>query len=45
VSPVTGMKPPTREQARDRILTDHELRWLGRRARPAPGRSDRWCGF
>jgi integrase len=24
------MKPPTREQARDRILTDHELRWLGR---------------
>lgn len=30
MSPVTGMKPPTREQARDRILTDHELRWLGR---------------
>jgi integrase len=27
---VTGMKPPTREQARDRILTDHELRRLGR---------------
>jgi integrase len=29
-SPVTGMKPPSREQARDRVLTDDELRWLWR---------------
>ena len=29
-SPVTGMKPPAREQARDRVLTDDELRWLWR---------------
>jgi len=29
-SPVTGMKSPTREQARDRVLTDDELRWLWR---------------
>ena len=27
-SPVTGMKPPTKEQARDRVLSDDELRWL-----------------
>lgn len=30
MSPVTGMKPPTRASPRSRILTDHELRWLGR---------------
>ena len=29
-SPVTGMKPPARERARDRALTDDELRWLWR---------------
>jgi integrase len=29
-SPLTGMKPPTREQARDRFLNDDELRWLWR---------------
>ena len=28
VSPATGMKLPAREQARDRVLTDDELRWL-----------------
>ncbi len=27
-SPITGMKPPTKEQARDRALGDDELRWL-----------------
>jgi hypothetical protein len=27
-SPITGMKPPTKERARDRVLTDGELRWL-----------------
>jgi integrase len=27
-SPVTGMKPPTKEQARDRALSDDEIRWL-----------------
>jgi integrase len=27
-SPVAGMKPPTRERARDRALTDDEVRWL-----------------
>ncbi|MEY3623284.1 MAG: hypothetical protein RLZZ407_843 [Pseudomonadota bacterium] len=26
VSPMTGMKPPTKEQARDRVLTDDEIR-------------------
>ena len=30
VSPVTGMKPPAREQPRDRVLTDDEVRWLWR---------------
>jgi integrase len=30
VSPVTGMKLPARERARDRALTDDELRWLWR---------------
>ena len=29
-SPLTGMKPPAKEQARDRVLTDDELRWLWR---------------
>jgi integrase len=28
VSPVAGMKRPTQEQARDRVLTDDEIRWL-----------------
>ena len=28
VSPITGMRPPTKEHARDRALTDDELRWL-----------------
>ncbi len=28
VSPLTGMKAPTRERARDRVLTDDEIRWL-----------------
>jgi integrase len=28
VSPVARMKLPTREQARDRVLSDDELRWL-----------------
>src|SRR5262249_36173442 len=28
VSPVAGMKLPTAEQARDRLLSDDELRWL-----------------
>jgi integrase len=27
-SPVEGMKPPTKEQARDRALTDEEIRWF-----------------
>jgi integrase len=27
-SPVARMKPPTQEQARDRVLSDDELRWL-----------------
>jgi integrase len=27
-SPVTGMKPPTKEQPRDRALSDDEIRWL-----------------
>ena len=30
VSPVARMKPPTQEQARDRVLSDDELRWLWR---------------
>jgi integrase len=29
-SPLTGMKLPTREQTRDRVLNDDELRWLWR---------------
>jgi integrase len=29
-SPVAGMKPPTKEHPRDRVLTDDELRWLWR---------------
>ena len=28
VSPIEGMKPPTREQARDRALTDDEISWF-----------------
>ena len=28
VSPITGMRPPTKEHARDRALTDDELRWF-----------------
>jgi integrase len=28
LSPVTGMRPPTKEYSRDRALTDDELRWL-----------------
>ena len=27
-SPIMGMKPPTKERARDRALTDDELRWF-----------------
>jgi integrase len=27
-SPITGMKPPTKERARDRALTDDEIRWF-----------------
>lgn len=27
-SPVAGMKPPTKERARDRALTDDEVRWF-----------------
>ena len=27
-SPVAGMKPPTKERPRDRVLSDDELRWL-----------------
>ncbi len=27
-SPVDGMKPPTREQSRDRALSDDEIRWF-----------------
>lgn len=27
-SPVEGLKPPTKEQARDRALSDDEIRWL-----------------
>ena len=30
VSPVTGMKPPTKERPRDRVLSDDEIRWLWR---------------
>jgi integrase len=29
-SPVAGMKPPTKERPRDRVLSDDELRWLWR---------------
>jgi len=29
-SPIMGMKPPTKERARDRALTDDELRWFWR---------------
>jgi hypothetical protein len=32
VSPLTGMKPPSRETARDRTLSDDEVRWLWRAA-------------
>ena len=28
VSPIAGMKPPTKEQARDRALSDDEIRWF-----------------
>jgi integrase len=28
LSPITGMRAPTKEHARDRALTDDELRWL-----------------
>jgi integrase len=28
VSPVEGLKPPTKEQARDRALSDDEIRWF-----------------
>ncbi|HEV2550807.1 MAG TPA: integrase arm-type DNA-binding domain-containing protein [Stellaceae bacterium] len=28
VSPVAGMKPPTKERPRDRVLSDDEIRWL-----------------
>jgi integrase len=28
VSPMNGMKPPTKEVERDRVLTDDELRWF-----------------
>jgi integrase len=28
LSPITGMRPPTKEYARDRALTDDELRWF-----------------
>src|SRR5258708_1292639 len=28
VSPIAEMEPPTQERARDRVLTDDELRWL-----------------
>lgn len=27
-SPVAGMRPPTKEQPRDRVLSDDEIRWL-----------------
>jgi len=27
-SPIEGLKPPTKEQARDRALTDDEIRWF-----------------
>jgi integrase len=27
-SPIVGIKPPTREQERDRVLSDDELRWF-----------------
>jgi len=27
-SPVEGLKPPTKEQARDRVLSDDEIRWF-----------------
>jgi integrase len=27
-SPIAGMKPPTKERPRDRVLSDDELRWL-----------------
>jgi integrase len=30
VSPVAGMKPPTKEHPRDRVLGDDEIRWLWR---------------
>jgi integrase len=30
VSPLAGMKPPTKERPRDRALSDDELRWLWR---------------
>jgi integrase len=29
-SPIIGMKPPTKERARDRTLTDDEIRWFWR---------------
>ena len=29
-SPIAGMKPPTKERPRDRVLNDDELRWLWR---------------
>jgi integrase len=29
-SPLAGMKPPTKERPRDRVLSDDELRWLWR---------------
>jgi integrase len=27
-SPVTGLKPPTKERSRDRVLSDDEIRWF-----------------
>jgi integrase len=40
-SPVSGMKSPTRETARDRVLSDDEVRWLWRAASDA---GDNWVG-
>jgi integrase len=31
-SPVEGLKPPTKERARDRVLSDEEIQWLWRAA-------------
>jgi integrase len=40
-SPLTGMRPPTKESTRDRVLDDDEIRWL---LQACEGDGDHWSG-